>query len=200
MNNFVYHKNTIEFITVAKEFVALCEQDKKNDALKIVTIFHRILPLLYLKALLLPDFESNDEDIIEIVDEYSYNQIKKSFEELLGHLDIDCIIPETVSQNNEQNFAPLSEIFADIYQDLKTVLFNFQSGDDLIMENSLNLCKQNFEIYWGQRLLAALNGLHRLIFFQKDDLENIKPKTVNKIENTDTSEWIINKVQKNFRR
>lgn len=200
MNISVYNKNTIEFITVVKEFVALCEQQKKDNALQTAIIIQRLLTLLYLKALMLPNFENNNEEVLEAVDEETYNSIKNYFEEMFGELDVICLIPETTSQNNEQNFASISEIIADIYQDLKNVYINFRSGDESIMESSLYICKQNFEIYWGQRLLSALNELHHLVYFKKDAFENIKPKTNQTIENIDTSQWIINKIQDNYHR
>ncbi len=200
MNVFVYNKNTIEFITVAKEYVSLCEQAYKMNALSEVTIILRLLPLLYLKALLLPDFENNnDEEVLEVVDECTYNSIKSNFEELLGELDVDCIIPESISQNNEQNYASLSEIIADIYQDMKNVVVNFQSGNEIIMENSLYTCKHNFETYTGQRIISAMSTIHQLIFFQKEAFENIKSKQAKNIEDIDTSQWIIRKIQENFR-
>ncbi|MCX7861909.1 MAG: DUF5063 domain-containing protein [Bacteroidales bacterium] len=195
MNSLVYHKNTIEFITVAKEFVKFCEIPTKQTAFEVATILHRLLPLLYLKATLLPDFENKEEDIIEAVDEYQYNRIKEQYEELFGELDLDCVFPETMVQNQGQSFAPISEILADIYQDTKNTLINYQSGSEHIMESSLFLCKQNFELYWGQRLVLALQALHQLLYLQKEAFENISPKKIQRMEDTDSSNWIITKVQ-----
>ncbi len=196
MNTTVYNKQTIEFITVVKEYVAICENRKEQQPLHIAIYILRLLPLIYLKALLLPEFEKVEDELVDVVDEQAYNDIKAHFDELWGELDIDCPVPHFPVQYQEQNIAPISELLADIYQDLKNVMVNFQTGDEDIMESSLCVCKENFEIYWGQRLLAASSALHHLVYDRKEDFENIKPKTHQALEDIDTSNWIINQIRK----
>ncbi len=195
MNQVIYHKQTIEFIIVVKEFVNLCEIRKEKNPLRVAIYIQRILPLIYLKSLLLPTFENTEEELIEGVNEEEYEIVKNYFEELFGELDLDCTIPEFMSQNQEQTFAPLSELLTDIYQDLKNVLVNFQTGNENLMESALFVCKQNFEWYWGQRLLAASSALHTLTYDRKEDFDNIKPKKNKNLKDTDTSNWIINQIR-----
>lgn len=198
MNQRVFHKNTIEFITVSKEYVSFCEDLTPYEPQTAVAVLHRLLPLVYLKSSLLPVFELQEGLVEEVVNEDIYNLIAASYEEKFGEMDLDCDIPEINSQNNEKNTAPLSEILADIYQDLKNVLTNYQTGDELIMESSLYICKQNFELFWGQRLTAALHTLHALNYLKGEWWNEIKPKKTSKIEDVDTSKWIINQRQKEF--
>lgn len=195
MNPRVFHKNTIEFITVSKEYVNFCEDLTPYEPQAAVVILHRLLPLVYLKASLLPIFEPIEGLPEDVVSEDIYNLIAAAFEEKFGEMDLDCEIHEINAQNNEKNSAPLSEILADIYQDLKNVLTNYQSGDELIMESSLYVCKQNFELFWGQRLPAAMQMLHVLNYMKGDWWNDIKPKKTKEI---DTSQWIINQRQKDF--
>lgn len=198
MNPRVFHKNTVEFITVSKEYVAFCEDLTPYDPQMSSAFFHRLLPLIYLKASLLPVFEPVEGILDEVVSEDMYNLILKNFEEKFGEMDLDCEIFDINSQINEKNSAPLSEILTDIYQDLKTVLTHYQTGDELIMESSLYVCKQNFELFWGQRLTAAMQMLHILNYMNGEWWNELKPKQNTKIENVDTSQWIINQRLKDF--
>lgn len=198
MNPRVFHKNTVEFITVSKEYVAFCEDVTPYDPQMSSAFLHRLLPLIYLKASLLPVFDPVEGMLDEVVSEDMYNLILKNFEEKFGEMDLDCEIFDINSQNNEKNTTPLSEIFADIYQDLKTVLTHYQTGDELIMESSLYVCKQNFELFWGQRLTAAMQMLHILNYMNGEWWNELKPKQNTKIENVDTSQWIINQRLKDF--
>ncbi len=196
MNQRVYHKHTIEFITIVKEFVKISEQANEYDAQQMAILLHRILPLLYLKAALLPDFiQSEEDDFVDAVDEHSYNYIQHQYEELFGELDIDITLPDFMVEHQSQSFVSLAEAIADIYQDAKNVLVNYQTGEENIMENALYYCKQNFETFWGQRLLIAANALHHLIYQQKEAFENIKPKKNEDIDSIDSSNWIITKMQ-----
>lgn len=196
MNERVYHKNTIEFITIVKEFVRITEQEGEQNAYHTAILLHRILPLLYLKASLIPEYiQTEDEDFMDVVDEHSYNYIQHKMEELFGELDIDITLPDFMVEQQSQSFVSLAEAIADIYQDAKTVLVNYQTGEENIMENALYHCKQNFETFWGQRLLIAVNALHYLIYQQKEEFENIKPKKTDSFDSIDSSNWIITQMQ-----
>jgi len=192
MNPRVYNKNTIEFITVCKEFVAFCEDLSPYDALKTATILHRLLPLIYLKTSLLPTFELQDNFLEEAVSEDIYNLIAQSFQEKFGEMDLEGELYENSSTLNERNTAPLSEIITDIYQDLKNVLSNYQTADESIMESALYICKQNFELFWGMRLITAMQILHSLVFLKGEWWLDLKAKKQKNIDEIDTSKWIIN--------
>ncbi|MGQ9846115.1 MAG: DUF5063 domain-containing protein [Bacteroidales bacterium] len=198
MNPRVFHKNTIEFITVCKEYVAFCEDLTSYDPQMSSVFLHRLLPLIYLKASLLPTYEPSEGLLDEIVSEDIYNFIQKNFEEKFGEMDLDCEIFDINTQDNEKNTAPLSEILTDIYQDLKTVLTHYETGDELIMESSLYVCKQNFELFWGQRLTAAMQILHILNYLNGEWWNDLKPKKNKRIEDIDTSQWIISQRLKNL--
>jgi len=197
MNSRVFNKNTIEFITVCKEFVAFCEDHSPYDPLKTVTILQRLLPLIYLKASLLPTFELQENFLEEAVSEDIYNLIAHSFEEKFGEMDLEGEIFETTQTNNEKNTAPLSEIITDIYQDLKNLINNYQSADENIMESALYICKQNFELFWGQRLLTAIQILHTLLYLKGEWWHDLKSQKHLSIDEIDTSQWIINQRRRN---
>ena len=51
-----------------------------------------------------------------------------------------------------------------MYQDLKDAIVNFQSADLQIMNDALRECRDNFQDYWGQKLLNALRSMHSALY------------------------------------
>lgn len=199
MNERVFHKNTVEFITVSQEFILFCEDNSSYSSFQTATYLNYLFPLLYLKTKMLPEFEQYEESMMEnFVTEDIYQFMMRIFEEKFGELDMDCEIPETSSQNNEKTYEPLSEVIADIYQDIKNVVMHYQSGDETIMESALYTCKSNFELFWGQRVLSALQALHTLTIFKKEQLNEVHPKKETSMEDVDTSQWIIHQRQQEW--
>ena len=60
-NNPIYERNTLEFVTVALEFCTFVENAGNTGLFDFLDKAVKILPLLYLKATLLPEAEE-DED------------------------------------------------------------------------------------------------------------------------------------------
>ena len=59
----IYSHDTLEFVTVSAEFCAFLEQSEGRDKREFVETMLKLLPLLYLKACLLPEVVS-DEDFL----------------------------------------------------------------------------------------------------------------------------------------
>ena len=53
----VFSRNTVEFVTVAAEFCAYVERANEYTRKEFIETLLKLLPLLYLKALMLPDDE-----------------------------------------------------------------------------------------------------------------------------------------------
>ena len=58
----VYSRNVIEFVAVANEFCKYAEHASELKGVELLKILQRILPLMYLKASLLPQLNSYFED------------------------------------------------------------------------------------------------------------------------------------------
>ena len=65
-NNPIYERNTLEFVTVALEYCHFVEQAGEKGLFDFVDKATKLLPLLYLKALLLPVVESEEGAIPEL--------------------------------------------------------------------------------------------------------------------------------------
>jgi len=194
----VYSRNVIEFVTVAVEYCNYIEQSNIPSAKELSSTMLRILPLLYLKATMIPEIESKEENQNEdFVTEEIYVYILDLVSQKMGVNDLDCNVPETTSQSDEMTTAPVSEILADIYQDLKNFSMGYRTGEVTFMNEAIFVCKLNFEQFWGARLLAAQPAFHKLIFGNTDwNSFPEKEKNINK-EN-DTSHWIITQRQQEW--
>ena len=52
-----YNKNTVEFVTVAAEYCAFMERMGEREADSTIDVLCKLLPLVYIKAAMLPDSE-----------------------------------------------------------------------------------------------------------------------------------------------
>lgn len=169
----IFDKNVVEFVTVAAEFCAFVEQNERVNPKDYVDTLLKILPLLYLKALLLPECERMGFDDPEVhVDEVTYEMIQLNISRILGSDDdyLEVFLPD-MAYSDQPIKQWISEGLADIYQDLKNFIFVFQLGFNETMNDALVICKENFEYYWGQKLVNTLRALHNVKFsFNEDDI------------------------------
>lgn len=166
-SDIVYSRNVIEFATVANEFCAFTESVNELTRKDFLGKMQKLLPLLYLKASLLPDSNTDDvEDTPEkFVTEDDYIFILKKLSSKLGEFDSYPEIFEPGTPLGEANVeANISENVADIYQDLKDFILSYRIGTVEVMRAALWECSNNFEQYWGQKLVNGLRAVHQLVY------------------------------------
>jgi hypothetical protein len=171
--NSVYERNTIEFVTVALEYCSFIEAVNMYSLFEFVDKATKILPLLYLKASLLPDMLPDDEADLELViTEEMYESMRMQIGELLGAYDsyLETFHPD-IQYSDTPIAAFISENLADIYQDIANFVSLFRQENEDIMRAALVLCRANFREYWGQCLLNALKALHALRYNENDCIE-----------------------------
>jgi len=169
-NHAVYSKNVIEFVAVSNEYCTFVENASGLEKKYLIDTTLKLLSLLYLKATMLPAVDSvNEEDSEKIVTESDWNLIKDSIAEKLGRSDsyID-FYDHQMQEASEPITSSISENLADIYQDLKDFLHLYRFGVADIMNDALFECEQNFQQYWGQRLINSIRILHHIFFVTKD--------------------------------
>ena len=160
----IFDKNVIEFVTVAAEFCAFLERAESMKRSDFVDTSLKILPLLYLKASLLPPCERLGEEELETyVTEEVYEILRLNLAELMGEKDdyLDVFVEDMVYSDQPIKKC-ISEDLADIYQDIRDFIFVFQLGLNETMNDSLALCQENFGLLWGQKLVNTLRALHDL--------------------------------------
>lgn len=202
-SDIVYSNNVTEFITVSGEYCAFVENTMRFSKKDFLDKARKLLPLLYLKASLLPKLESLFEDENEkFVTEEDWDFIHNSIQHKLGfHDEYREVFDPLTHEQVEQSTASISDNFADIYQDLKNFITSYNIGTEDIMNDALWECQMNFEEFWGQKLLNALKAIH-LVFFGEDSLDDEEEKQdkSNSEDGVDTSNWIISKRQDDFRK
>lgn len=171
MNSLVYSKNVIELITVANEFCSFVERSDEMESSDFLSRLQKILPLLYLKASLLPEFESESaEDLEKYVTEVEYNLIQQK---ILRHTgagdDYQEVFLPGMQFSESALTASIAENIADIYQDMKDLVMSFRTLDEEVMELALSESQNNFSQFWGQKLVNCLRAVHNLIYGETND-------------------------------
>ena len=158
----IFDKNTVEFVTVAAEFCAFLERAENMNRPAFVDTTLKILPLLYLKASMLPPVELfNDEAPEQYVSEEIYEVLRINISAVLAEKDdyLEVFLPE-MAYSDTPIKKTISEDLADIYQDIKDFIFVFRLGLNETMNDALYICKENFGQLWGQKLVNTLRALH----------------------------------------
>jgi len=169
----IFDKNVIEFVTVAAEFCAFLERAKRMKRSTFVDTSLKILPLLYLKASMLPKCETiGDETPETYVTEEIYEILRINLSGLMGDKDdyLDVFVQDMV-YSDQPIKKSISEDLADIYQDIKDFIFVFQLGLNETMNDSLAICQENFGTLWGQKLVNTLRALHDVKYNQLEEEE-----------------------------
>lgn len=167
----VFSRNTIEFVTVAAEFCAYLERIGQYTKKEFVSTMLKILPLMYIKAQMLPDEERiSDEAPQEFVTEESYEVLRISLAEILSDKDtyLDVFVKD-MKYSDTPVTKNISEDIADIYQDVKNFVCLFQLGINEIMHDAITECNEHFRMYWGQTLVNTLRALHEIEYSTDDD-------------------------------
>jgi hypothetical protein len=198
--NPVYSRNVVEFTAVAAEFCKYAEHAPELKGDEMLRILQRLLPLLYLKASLLPQLESFFEDGNEkFIMEEDWNTINESFRKLLGTADDYLELFDEKSENSEAPVpSSISENMADIYQDLKNFLLLYQTGTTEVMNDAVWECRMNFESFWGQKLVNSMRAIHKFIY-SGEEIGKVKKREEGNEGERNTSEWFISKRQKDYR-
>lgn len=196
----IYSKNAIEFITVAGEYVKFIENAKKMRQKDFVTKIQKILPLVYLKASLIPDYESDiDGSLEKFVTEVEYQYAANSVSSVLGINDERVNVPtQETLENDGMEAIAISECLADIYQDLKDITSQYHIGNNEAMSEALWECRYNFENYWGIRLLAALSGLH-ILLYNGNMTDEEEPFEIEDSSEEDKGNSLFSKFKQNYK-
>ena len=171
----IFDKNVIEFVTVAAEFCAFLERAEHMKRKAFVDTSLKILPLLYLKASLLPKCETiGDEAPETYVTEEIYEILRINLSGLMADKDdyLDVFVQDMV-YSDQPIKKSISEDLADIYQDIKDFIFVFQLGLNETMNDSLAICQENFGTLWGQKLVNTLRALHDVKYNQEEEEEEV---------------------------
>ena len=157
-----YTNDKLEFLTVAVETCKFLEHAGELEKSDFVSKMTKLLPLLYLKTAMVQVSEDvSDDDPERFVTEVEYAQLRAQLADLLGDSDdyLDSF-DTNMAFSDTTLAATISEDLADVYQALKDYASCCQVGDEQVMNDALFVCINDFQNYWGARLLGALRALH----------------------------------------
>ena len=162
--HFVYQQPAIEFVTVAVQLCIYLEKVAEYEREECLDKILSLLPLLYLKARLVPKAELELDGYTEqFVTEQEYEAVRQAIAAQLGSDDTYLeVYMEDMRYSDEPITAFISENIADIYQEIKDLACNYQTQNESVMNDALVACLEAFEQHWGQKLLNVLRPLHAL--------------------------------------
>ena len=196
----VYSRNVVEFVAVANEFCKYAEHASELKGDELLKILQRILPLMYLKASLLPQLDSFFEDGNEkFVTEADWTDINESLKEKFGTAnDYLEVFDEKINETEGPVISSISENMADIYQDIKDFLLLYQTGTGEVMNDAVWECRMNFENFWGQKLVNSMRAIHKFIY-SGEEIGKVEKVDKTDDETRNTADWFITRRQKDIR-
>lgn len=181
LKSIVYSPAVVEFVTVAVQFCNFLEVADEQSTHDFTAKATKLLPLLYLKATLLPENESVlDEEVERYVDEETYALVAHKVEQVMR--DRDAYL-EVFLQDMKYSETPISafvsEDLADIYQDVKDFVCIYETGMTENMNDALHLLAEHFRSYWGQKLVNVLRALHSVHYDMAEEAYNSEAEESN---------------------
>lgn len=168
-----FDKNTVEFVTVAAEYCAYLEQIFDKEPEVVLDVLCKLLPLVYLKAAMLPGEESEGLYLEECVTEADYEEIRTLLAQKLGENDDYLeVFVEDMKYSDTPVRKCISEDLADIYQALRNFVQSYRSGLDEVMTEAVAVCAEGFRTYWGQTLTNTLRAVHSVRYGSDRDIDN----------------------------
>jgi len=163
----------LEFVTVALEYCRLLETANKETLFSFTDKAVKLIPLLYLKATLLPetpeieDFDEDEygyeEELETFITEDAYDTVRLRIENIVNEHDMFLVTSHPDMQFSDTPVAVhVSEYLADTYQSVGDFLGRFRLENETVMYKALKAFRSDFCAWWGQELLNTLGALHHV--------------------------------------
>jgi len=153
-------RNAKDLFLVASQYCIFIENISSFSQEDILDYLLKITPLIYLKAVLIADFELEDNAAGEQF--FTEEQYEQCYLRLKEKLDAIDFFESNNLEINENVTYSLCEILTDTYQDLKDFLLLYSKNSLAAQENAVWLCRNNFVRNWGKKIAALLPYLHFL--------------------------------------
>jgi hypothetical protein len=166
----VYSPEVLEFVRSANDYCSWIENAEQRSAVAFIRTSLRILSKVYHNIVSVqemePVMESGNE---KFVTEQDWASVFQKVMQLLGnHNDYLRIAQNDEFDRSDLVTHKISEDLADIYQDLKDFTLQYRQGVEEIMNDAVWEVMDNFENYWGEKLLNALQALNKLYVSKTD--------------------------------
>jgi len=197
----VYSPQIIEFVTIADQFCKHVERLSNYKTSEFLSIMQRLLPVIYVKAVVVPHTEPVFEEGNErFVKEEDWNAIDRAIAHKLGEFNsFEEPFDQTLHGAGEPAAGTISEYLADLYQDLKDFLLQYRTGTEEVMNDAIWECTNRFETTWGKKALSTLRAIHQIYYSGTDfDTIELSSDKLSRDPGKDTSSWFISKRQEDY--
>jgi hypothetical protein len=165
-----YSQHVLELLRLGHEYCLFIEKSDDQSLNELINFIHKILPMLYLKGLFLPNIQVDTEDSGErFVTEEEWEKVFNNLRNVLKEKDQFWTIDPEISGGNEPVKLSLAENMTDIYQDLKDFIMQYQKNSRQAKEIAVHECKSWFFDRWGKRISETNHYLHHLTFGSKSE-------------------------------
>ena len=166
MKDLIYSENIIGLVRMITDYCSLCESAQDYSKRDFFLSSQKIMSGLYYKILTIEEIYSDNEYSLEkFITEADWEFIKQRIANKLGEQEVFLELLEPMADNSENVISiSLSELYADIYQDLRDFLEQFRLGTEEIMRDSLVELQLTFKQFWGHRIILALSQIHNFIY------------------------------------
>lgn len=153
---------TKDLLLVSNQYCTFIEKIHLFEYQDALDYLIKIIPLLYIKGILIPYLEVEDnaayERFLREEDyEINYLQIKDKFEKINYFEAYDSL-------NNQLQTYDLAELITDIYQDIKDFILLYQKNTFSAQENAIWSVRKNFYERWGKHISCMIPYLHQILF------------------------------------
>jgi hypothetical protein len=161
----LYSRKVIDMLTVSNEYCLFMEKAIDFTKEEVCQYMQKLLPIIYLKASLLPVIPVNDENAADhFVTEEQWEDLFNTLLLKFGNDDIYHFIDLHEKSHSDPVRASLSENLTDLYQDLKDFVLLYQKPLRTSQENAVRDCKILFENRFGYRIVNAQQAIHYILY------------------------------------
>jgi len=154
-------RHLIEMLTLAGEYCITIEKSDQSDKNELLIFLSKISPMLYLRGILFPVTEEPDEEGDErVVTQEQWENLFNSLRIKFGTDDVFNFLDYNSPEQDEISKGSLSELFADVYQDMKDFVWLMTKNSLVSRKYAAYDIKQLFISNWGPKLLLAQSMLH----------------------------------------
>ena len=152
------------FVDLASSYCSLIEHHAEYSTEDFVTRVREILPLLYHRALTLPELETTDQDIDREISHDEWSDMFASLQRKLGINDLYWEIYDPLKTDHDDPVAAsLSDDLADIWRDLKDGLSHWADCSDTMRQQIIWNWHFSFHSHWSDHVVDALRAINWLL-------------------------------------
>lgn len=157
--------NSLALLALSNEYCHAVENAGVSTPQEFVDTMLHLLPRIYMST---TDLDTDTMNlgvtyIPSALDEGDYNNFRASIEALLGDKDTYLEVFENDMKYSDTPIAAsISEELCDIYQELYNMLENCRDSTDDVINETLDIIKDEFASFWSQKLCNVLRALNAL--------------------------------------